>query len=157
MKREWRVFCFWEFKANFRGHTGWTAFVCTCCLLMKRISPCSHEPARPEPTLVLTATLYLQQIDHKSSMIFLKGSFQKHTHSKKSIMTCMVHSATPCHCWAAFVVLYPVLELKGRGFALFLPCFISLSLLTHTHTKTHMHTQSTNVSSPVLFHSELTF
>ena len=73
----------------------------TCCFLMNRISRCSHEPAWPEPTPVLPATLYLRQIDHKSSLKFLNVSSQKHRTGNKSIINCMAHLLHP-----ATAVLY---------------------------------------------------
>lgn len=43
----------WGVQSLEKRLEGLTAFAHTCCYLMKRISLRSHEPAWPEPTLVL--------------------------------------------------------------------------------------------------------
>ncbi len=70
----------------------------------------------------------LQQIDHRSSVMFLKLSFQETLAVKSPLQTAWYISCTlPLLCCICGVTSCS--EVKGRGFALFLPCFMS-----HTDT-----------------------
>lgn len=85
----------WGVKGLGKRLEGLTAFAHTCCYLMKRISRRSHEPAWPEPTLVLmdiftAASPQIIAVFFFCFVLFLNCPF-KNTSNKNPIIDCMVH------------------------------------------------------------------